>query len=112
MSGFDILGPLEGVKRPYGLTNPLGGDKALPQTGPDQVDGSKEFASSLSDALQGVRDLQLDSRDKARALAAGEPIEVHDLMISMGKSEVAFNMMLEVRNKLLEAWQTLQRSVS
>ena len=121
MTGFDVLGPggplgPGGDKlRPYGVGRPFGGDNVLPQGG-DEVagtgDGSKDFVHSLSEALHEVRQLQVESRDKARALAAGEPVEVHDLMISMGKSEVAFNMMLEVRNKLLEAWQTLQRSVS
>ncbi|MCB9872235.1 MAG: flagellar hook-basal body complex protein FliE [Planctomycetes bacterium] len=82
------------------------------RTGEDLASEREPFVESLNAALHSVRDLQLDARDKARGLATGEPVQVHDLMISMGKSEVAFNLMLEVRNKLLDAWQTLQRSVS
>ena len=50
-------------------------------------------------------------REILHAKARGEPVEVHDLMIAMGKSEVAFNLMLEVRNKIIDAWQQLSRSV-
>ena len=70
------------------------------------------FKDTLNDALAEVRGLQLDSQSKYEALARGENVEVHDLMIAMGKSEVAFNLMLEVRNKLLDAWQVLSRSVN
>ena len=48
---------------------------------------------------------------KTQALATGEPVALHDVMVSMGKSEVAFNLLLEVRNKLIDAWEKLSRSV-
>ncbi len=112
MSGFDVLGPA-GAQKPYGIGNPYGADKLIGEGGVQETEGGSEsFLSELNDALMEVRGLQVETRDKARALASGEPVEVHDLMISMGKSEVAFNLMLEVRNKLLDAWQILQRSVS
>lgn len=111
MSGFDILGPVSPVK-PYGIDH-YGKDNLVPKGG-DVVagEGSESFVSDLNDALSEIRSLQLDVREQVRGLASGEPVEVHDLMISMGRSEIAFNLMLEVRNKLLEAWQMLQRSVS
>ena len=40
----------------------------------------------------------------------GEDVELHDVMLAGGKSEVAFNLMLEVRNKLIDAWEKLSRS--
>ena len=41
----------------------------------------------------------------------GEPVALHDVMSSMAKSEVAFNFVLEVRNRLVDAWEKLSRSV-
>ena len=112
MSGFDVLGPA-GLQKPQGLSNPYGTDKLLGEGGVQESAGDSEsFLSKLSDALAEVRGLQTDSRDTARAFASGASVEIHEVMVSMGKSEVAFNLMLEVRNKLLEAWQVLQRSVS
>ena len=118
MSGFDALGPIgikqpDGVGNPYSVGRPYGSGKLLDdELGQEVEAGSEPFIAKLNDALMEVRGLQTHARDTARALASGEPVEVHDLMISMSKSEVAFNLMLEVRNKLLDAWQVLQRSVS
>jgi flagellar hook-basal body complex protein FliE len=40
----------------------------------------------------------------------GEEVELHDVLIAGSKSEVAFNLLLEVRNKLVDAWEQLSRS--
>jgi flagellar hook-basal body complex protein FliE len=72
-------------------------------------EGSR-FGAMLADSLAQVRELQLDVRDKARGLALGEGVEVHDVLIASGKSEVAFNLLLEVRNKLVDAWEKLSRT--
>jgi flagellar hook-basal body complex protein FliE len=109
MTGFD-LPRLDTGLRPIGLPT---GDAPRPD-GPDGSDGPDRgdgFGGVLADAIERVDGLQRDVRDKTRALAAGEPVALHDVMLSMGKSEVAFNLMLEVRNKLVEAWEKLSRSV-
>lgn len=72
---------------------------------------SSGFGDVLATAIQGVDTLQKDVSAKTQALATGEPIALHDVMTSMGKSEVAFNLLLEVRNKLVDAWEKLSRSV-
>ena len=73
--------------------------------------GGGGFGGVLKGALQDVMDRKEEIKDKVERLAAGEPVELHDLMIAMGKSEVTFNLMLEVRNKFVEAWRELNRSV-
>lgn len=65
------------------------------------------FAGVLGE-LQALRD---DMTQKTRGLALGEDVELHDVMMATSKSEVAFNLMLEVRNKLVDAWEKLSRSV-
>lgn len=105
MSGFDIPGPAQLKPRLIGDPDGQG-----PRTGDVEKGPGRLFEETLSGALQEVRSLQQDSDAKYEGLIRGE-VEVHDLMIAVGKSEVAFNLMLEVRNKLLEAWQTLSRSV-
>jgi len=45
-----------------------------------------------------------------RGMALGENVELHDVLIATNKSEVAFNLLLEVRNKLVDAWDKLSRS--
>jgi len=75
------------------------------------LDRGPGFASFLTDSLDSVKQLQDDARAKVRGLALGEDVELHDVMIAANKSEVAFNLVLEVRNKLVDAWEKLSRSV-
>ncbi|MBK8095609.1 MAG: flagellar hook-basal body complex protein FliE [Planctomycetes bacterium] len=70
-----------------------------------------QFGNLLTNALDRVQSLQNDVRDKTRDIAMGEPVQLHDLLSAMGKSEAAFNLMLEVRNKLVDAWEKVSRSV-
>ncbi len=106
MSSLDIPGPAQLRPRLIGEPGGSGEPGLHVDKGPGRL-----FEEALSNAVEQVRDLQQDADSKYEALARGEHVEVHDLMIAVGKSEVAFNLMLEVRNKLLEAWQTLSRSV-
>lgn len=98
------------------------GEAARPRlVGPPQVQAPEgeaaggpqpnAFATALASAIGEVDGLSREVGDKVRSLATGEPVALHDIMMSMGKSEVAFNLMLEVRNKLVEAWEKLSRSV-
>jgi flagellar hook-basal body complex protein FliE len=58
--------------------------------------------SKLDKGLQ-VADQQL------RALAAGQDVAVHDVMISMEHARMNLMFMVEVRNKVVEAYQELMR---
>jgi flagellar hook-basal body complex protein FliE len=122
MSGFDI--PPIGAFDPAALrelrsiasSGPgivQGPERIAPRPqGPDTRPSTNEgFAGMLADAIDNVQSLQNDTRDKTRGLAMGEDVDLHDVMIAAGKSEVAFNLVLEVRNKLVEAWEKLSRSV-
>ena len=121
-------GPLgtQGFSGPQGLSGPQG-PTAAPQGFADPVrtpeipsrapsiggstGSSGGFGDVLAQAIEGVDSLQKDVSSKTQALATGEPVALHDVMTSMGKSEVAFNLLLEVRNKLVDAWEKLSRSV-
>jgi flagellar hook-basal body complex protein FliE len=98
-----LLGP-RGVS-PQELRPQSGGEVAAP----DAQKGA--FGGALADAIQRVDSLQSDVASKTQALAMGENVALHDVMTSMGKSEVAFNLVLEVRNRLVDAWEKLSRSV-
>lgn len=105
MTGFDGIGGL-GLPRP-----PLVGEGQAP--GDEIVAGGRErgFAQRLVEVMGDLDRLDDESTRQAEALARGEPVQLHDLMIASGKSELALDIVLEVRNKLIEAWEKLQRSV-
>lgn len=74
------------------------------------VEGSA-FGNALAAQLEHITSLQQQVTHDTEAMAMGKPVGVDKLMMSIGKSEVAFNLMLEVRNKLVDAWEKLSRSV-
>ncbi len=123
MSGFD-LPPLQGFERSPLQRLPL--RELMPQElslqDPERIGKlpvkhaetgagpAKHFDGMLANSLAEVAALQNDVQAKTRGLALGEDVEVHDVLLAAGKSEVAFNLLLEVRNKLIDAWEKLSRS--
>ncbi|MCR9246673.1 MAG: flagellar hook-basal body complex protein FliE [bacterium] len=111
-SPFGGPGDGPGARGPGGI-DPFGGDLGglgKAESGDAVEAGEKSFESSLSDSLGQLRSLQNDVDEKYKGLIMGEDVELHDVMIAANKSEVMFNLMLEVRNKLVEAWEKLSRS--
>jgi flagellar hook-basal body complex protein FliE len=68
-----------------------------------------DFRQTLVGALREVNELQLHASENTNRLAAGEDVDLHEVMISSAEAGVAFDLMMEIRNKLLEAYQELQR---
>jgi flagellar hook-basal body complex protein FliE len=67
------------------------------------------FASQLKEAIRDVQGLQERSDDMVSDMVAGRTTEVHDVMIAAKESQLAFELLLEVRNKLLESYQEIMR---
>lgn len=68
-----------------------------------------DFGQLLMDALKQVNETQLEAGELRSRFADGEPVELHDVMIALEKAGVALQLAVEVRNKLLEAYQEISR---
>lgn len=68
-----------------------------------------DFGQMLTDALKEVNESQLDAREKQNLVMANQPVDVDDLMISMEKASISMQLTMQVRNKLLEAYQEISR---
>lgn len=68
-----------------------------------------EFGSLLGSGIQDVVELQRESKAKTQGLVTGETQSIHEVMIANEKAGVAFEMMLEIRNKLMSAWKEVTR---
>ena len=75
----------------------------------DKAQG-KSFAETLKSFLHDVNQLQSEAADHVEALVAGETVDIHDVMIAVEKASVSFEMVMEIRNKILEAYQELMRT--
>jgi len=70
----------------------------------------ESFADMMKNFLQEVNQLQKEAGDHVEALLSGETVDLHDVMIAVEKASVSFELVMEVRNKLLEAYQELLRT--
>jgi len=67
------------------------------------------FGDALTRALSEVNDLQLKARDSALAVASGKPIDTAQMVVDVEKANISLQFAVQVRNKLLEAYQELMR---
>ena len=67
------------------------------------------FADTLKTVLADVNNLQTGSGDALQRLVAGEDVDIHEVMISSAEAGIAFDLMMEIRNKLVDAYQEIQR---
>ena len=67
------------------------------------------FGDVLNQFVSEVNDKQIASGQAVNDLLAGKDIPLHQAMIAMQEAGVAFQLMVEVRNKLLEGYQELMR---
>ncbi|SRR5579884_374939 len=94
------------------LVNPLG--SGFPDlgriTGPAETGASKgTFAGALKDAIQRVNDLQLQSEQELQNFLTGEGNDVHKSALAAQRADLAFQMLLAVRNKVIDAYQEIMR---
>lgn len=65
------------------------------------------FQNMLSDLVHQVDALQKSADASINGLATGTTTNVHDVTIKMAEAGVAFDLMMQVRNKLLDAYQQI-----
>lgn len=71
--------------------------------------GAGMFTDVLKDSIEKVNVLQGEADKAVEGLVKGETKNVHDTMIAIEKANLSFNMMIQVRNKLLSAYEEIMR---
>lgn len=68
--------------------------------------GGSDFSTLLKQSIDKVNDLQNASGELAKAFELGDPnVSLAQVMIAKQKSSIAFQSVLQVRNKLVEAYK-------
>ena len=93
MSGIHGVGPTG-----------LGGIEAGKVTG-----ASGNFADTLKTAMSEVEKLDQNAQQQVTGLLNGDGQDVHSAMIAVEKADAAFQMMMQVRNKIVAAYQEISR---
>ena len=85
----------------------------LPRTSiiPQQTSSlpSTSFEQMLQQSLSNVNQLQLEADKAVAALATGEEQDLHNTMITMEKADIAFRLLMQIRNKVINAYETIMR---
>lgn len=70
---------------------------------------NKGFGNYLKDALKEVNRLETQADTLTKRLAAGDNVDIHDVMIATEKANIALQLTLQVRNKAVEAYNEIMR---
>lgn len=71
--------------------------------------GKSEFFDALQGAMDQVEQLHQDAQGKVAGMLDGSGEDVHSAMIAVEKAGLAFEMMVQVRNKIVQAYQTVSQ---
>lgn len=79
------------------------------EQGGKKPEGGMSFADHLKENIQEVNQKQVVSDKMSMELATGKSGNIHETMISATQAELAFNLMVQLRNKALEAYTEVMR---
>ena len=93
-----VLAGLLGPKTP-----PVGGNAA------QQAAPSADFGSMLKQAIGALGGLSAQADASSLKLSTGQPVDVHQVMLDAEQASLGFQVALQVRNKLIDAYQDVMR---
>lgn len=77
--------------------------------GPGEARAPDAFAAALKDAVGRVEGLRGEASDAVGRMLSGEAGDLHTAVLATQKAELAFELFLQVRNKVVSAYQEIMR---
>jgi flagellar hook-basal body complex protein FliE len=98
-------GPGQGIgPRRIGLD--IAGEGGLSKLMQQQADGPS-FADTLKKALGEVSTSQDTAQNYIQKFVNGEPVELHQVMAAAEEASISLEMLVQLRNKLMDAYRTV-----
>ena len=99
--------PISGISGISGASgiSPVGGGRGIERATPS--DGT--FADKVGNALQSVSNTEKAADVMAQDVAAGGDTPIHELMIATTKATLSVDMLVQMRNRAVEAYQEVMR---
>jgi flagellar hook-basal body complex protein FliE len=97
---------------PLGLIGRTGATQPIPPSGGgrdsvQKADGG--FKALLEEQIAKVNELQKDAKEAVEDLAAGRRDDVESVILATRKADTAFKMLLQVRNKMMDAYEEVKQ---
>lgn len=81
------------------------GARQIPLQGTDTL--GPTFGDTLTDALNSISAVRDNAGEMTRRFVAGEDVELHQVMAAQEESSIALDLLIEMRNKMVESYRTL-----
>jgi len=103
MPGADMMTPkVAPMPAPSELLKPQ-------EIAPGQPVGGDSFATMLGHMVSDINSQQNFATQSVNALQSGQKVPLHQAVIAMEEANVSFQLMVEVRNRLLEGYQQIMQ---
>ena len=90
------IGPQAPVQKPTDLTEEN-----------SKADGS--FVDTLKDSIRDINQIQIQAEQAIADVVAGNKQDLHQTMVAIEKADVSFQLMMQVRNKIISAYEEILR---
>ena len=104
--------PLTSISPPPRPQSPFGDLAARGRGQLDQSkhsDGAGQFAKLMMNEVQNVNSMQMNANEGVHTLLTGGDVNEAEVLTAVQKADLAFRMLLQVRNKLIEAYREVQQ---
>jgi flagellar hook-basal body complex protein FliE len=77
----------------------------------NNIEDKKEvsFLDTLKEKLDGINDKQLEAENMTEMLVKGENVDIHEVMLSTEEAKLSLELAVQIRNKIVEAYQEINR---
>jgi len=103
---MSIDGTISPIDRTIAGIEPLAGKPVQPAVPQDEAGG---FLGVLKAQLDDLIELTNEAEELQQAFAAGEVEDINEVILAVQKADLALNLALELRNKVVEAYQEISR---
>jgi len=95
------MNPIQNISTPLTLSPSV-------LAGKDAAQGADSFKNYLLDSIQQVNEMQQQADSAVEKFATGGDVSSAEVLTAVQKADLAFKMMLQVRNKLVQAYQNVE----
>jgi flagellar hook-basal body complex protein FliE len=92
------IGPIPSAQMPSAPSLDIGGTSE-----------GESFSSVLSGAVHNVDQLHQDAASQVANLLQGGNADINNVMVAVEKADVSFQLMMQVRNKIVSAYQDIEK---
>lgn len=91
----------------YALRNAMESALAPAKARPGVTEAGKGFAELFEKMVGGANKMQLEAKNSVQDLLQGGETDLHEVMVAVNKADLSFRFLVEIRNKLQDAYKDL-----